>query len=146
MTAVPTPDPHELVGAILSRKYALKRVIGSGGMGTVFESTSPDRDRWAQAYATTSGERADLRDGTVVAEGVDLDAVLARAAEADHEGRLATVRRLVSRFWPDVRPFRKQLILGLCFLFRSSARAWAWLALANLLAWAIYAAARLLLG
>lgn len=37
-------------------------------------------------------------------------------------------------------------ILGLCFLFRSSARAWAWLALANLLAWAIYAAARLLLG
>ncbi|WP_375251192.1 hypothetical protein [Sphingomonas sp.] len=37
-------------------------------------------------------------------------------------------------------------ILGLCFLFRSSARAWAWLALANLLAWAIYAAARLVLG
>ncbi len=46
MTAAPTPaKEHELVGAILSRKYPLKRVIGSGGMGTVFESTSPDDGR-----------------------------------------------------------------------------------------------------
>jgi hypothetical protein len=37
-------------------------------------------------------------------------------------------------------------ILGLCFLFRSGARAWACLALANLGAWAFYVAARLLLG
>ncbi|MEK9213275.1 hypothetical protein [Sphingomonas sp. 2378] len=37
-------------------------------------------------------------------------------------------------------------ILGLCFLFRSSARAWGWLALANLVAWPLYVAARLLLG
>ncbi len=36
------------------------------------------------------------------------------------------------------------LILGLCFLFRSTARAWAALALANLVAWAIYALARVL--
>lgn len=46
MTAAPTPaKQHELVGAILSRKYLLKRVIGSGGVGTVFESTSPDDGR-----------------------------------------------------------------------------------------------------
>lgn len=37
-------------------------------------------------------------------------------------------------------------ILGLCFLFRSGVRAWVWLALANLAAWALYAVARLLLG
>ncbi|MDY0960443.1 hypothetical protein SOM26_17315 [Sphingomonas sp. CFBP8993] len=37
-------------------------------------------------------------------------------------------------------------ILGLCFLFRSGARAWGWLAFANLLAWALYVATRLLLG
>ena len=36
------PKQHELVGAILSRKYPLKRVIGSGGMGTVFESQNAD--------------------------------------------------------------------------------------------------------
>lgn len=43
MTAAPAATKqHELVGAILSRKYPLKRVIGSGGMGTVFESQSPD--------------------------------------------------------------------------------------------------------
>lgn len=34
------------------------------------------------------------------------------------------------------------LILGLCFLFRSGARAWSWLAAANLLAWALYAGVR----
>lgn len=46
MTAAPTEaKQHELVGAILSRKYPLKRVIGSGGMGTVFESMSPDDGR-----------------------------------------------------------------------------------------------------
>jgi len=46
VTAAPTgAKEHELVGAILSRKYPLKRVIGSGGMGTVFESTSPDDGR-----------------------------------------------------------------------------------------------------
>lgn len=46
MTAAPTPAKHdELVGAILSRKYPLKRAIGSGGMGAVYESTSPDDGR-----------------------------------------------------------------------------------------------------
>lgn len=35
-------------------------------------------------------------------------------------------------------------ILGLCFLFRSGARAWGWLALANVAAWALYAAIRLI--
>lgn len=46
MTAAPSPTKqHELVGAILSRKYPLKRVVGSGGMGTVFESTSPEDHR-----------------------------------------------------------------------------------------------------
>lgn len=38
------------------------------------------------------------------------------------------------------------LILGLCFLFRSGPRAWAWLAAANLLAWALYAGARFLMS
>ena len=43
MTAAPAQaKQHELVGAILSRKYPLKRVIGSGGMGTVFESQNAD--------------------------------------------------------------------------------------------------------
>jgi serine/threonine-protein kinase len=43
VTAAPTPGkPSELVGAILSRKYTLKRVIGSGGMGVVFEATAAD--------------------------------------------------------------------------------------------------------
>lgn len=36
------------------------------------------------------------------------------------------------------------MILSLCFLFRSGLRAWCWLALANLFAWALYAAVRLL--
>ena len=35
-------------------------------------------------------------------------------------------------------------ILGLCFLFRSGARAWGWLAMANGLAWALYGAVRLI--
>jgi len=35
-------------------------------------------------------------------------------------------------------------LLSLCFLFRSTARAWGWLAMANLLAWALYATVRLL--
>jgi serine/threonine-protein kinase len=44
--AAPTPTiKNELVGAILSRKYTLKRVIGAGGMGTVFESTNPEDGR-----------------------------------------------------------------------------------------------------
>lgn len=34
--------------------------------------------------------------------------------------------------------------LGFCFLFRSGARAWGWLAIANLAAWTLYAATRLL--
>ncbi|MBX3208156.1 MAG: serine/threonine protein kinase [Labilithrix sp.] len=46
MSALATPPKqHELVGAILSRKYPLKRAIGSGGMGTVFESMNPDDGR-----------------------------------------------------------------------------------------------------
>lgn len=36
-------------------------------------------------------------------------------------------------------------LLSLCFLFRSTVRAWAWLAAANLIAWALYAAIRFLL-
>lgn len=36
------------------------------------------------------------------------------------------------------------LILGLCFLFRSTARAWAVLGAANLIAWAAYALLRVL--
>lgn len=36
------------------------------------------------------------------------------------------------------------LILGGCFLFRSTARAWGWLAAANLLAWPLYAGLRLM--
>lgn len=35
-------------------------------------------------------------------------------------------------------------LLSLCFLFRSTARAWASLTIANLLAWALYATVRLL--
>jgi serine/threonine-protein kinase len=43
VTAAPAAaKQHELVGAILSRKYPLKRVIGSGGMGTVFESQTSE--------------------------------------------------------------------------------------------------------
>jgi hypothetical protein len=34
------------------------------------------------------------------------------------------------------------LVLGFCFYFRSGLGAWSWLAAANLLAWAIYAAVR----
>ncbi len=44
MTAAPAKQ-NELVGAILSRKYPLKRVIGAGGMGTVYESMNPDDGR-----------------------------------------------------------------------------------------------------
>ncbi len=43
--AAPPAKQNELVGAILSRKYPLKRAIGSGGMGLVFESLSPDDGR-----------------------------------------------------------------------------------------------------
>ena len=46
VTGAPTAArQHELVGAILSRKYPLKRAIGAGGMGTVFESLNPDDGR-----------------------------------------------------------------------------------------------------
>jgi serine/threonine-protein kinase len=38
VTAAPSPQA-DLVGAILSRKYALKRLIGAGGMGAVYESS-----------------------------------------------------------------------------------------------------------
>ncbi len=50
---------HELVGAILSRKYPLKRVIGSGGMGTVFESVSPDDGRPVAVKLLSSDHRED---------------------------------------------------------------------------------------
>ena len=39
MTAV--PPQADLVGAILSRKYSLRRHIGTGGMGVVYESLDP---------------------------------------------------------------------------------------------------------
>lgn len=38
------------------------------------------------------------------------------------------------------------LILSFCFLFRSGARAWAWLAVANVVAWAVYAGVRIVMG
>lgn len=38
------------------------------------------------------------------------------------------------------------LILSFCFLFHSGARAWGWLALANVVAWAAYAATRILVS
>ena len=41
MTAAAAPS-NDLVGAILSQKYPLKRLIGSGGMGSVYESQSPE--------------------------------------------------------------------------------------------------------
>jgi serine/threonine-protein kinase len=37
VTAAPSPQA-DLVGAILSRKYSLKRLIGTGGMGSVYEA------------------------------------------------------------------------------------------------------------
>ncbi|MBS2020139.1 MAG: protein kinase [Deltaproteobacteria bacterium] len=45
MTAAPQPPQADLVGAILSRKYSLKRLIGTGGMGSVYESQSPEDGR-----------------------------------------------------------------------------------------------------
>lgn len=44
MTAAAAPQT-DLVGAILSQKYPLKRLIGSGGMGSVYESQSPEDGR-----------------------------------------------------------------------------------------------------
>jgi serine/threonine-protein kinase len=44
VTAAPQPQA-DLVGAILSRKYPLKRLIGTGGMGAVYESQSPEDGR-----------------------------------------------------------------------------------------------------
>ncbi len=41
MTASNAPQA-DLVGAILSRKYTLKRLLGTGGMGAVYESQSPE--------------------------------------------------------------------------------------------------------
>lgn len=45
MTAAPQPPQADLVGALLSRKYPLKRIIGTGGMGSVYESQTPDDGR-----------------------------------------------------------------------------------------------------
>jgi eukaryotic-like serine/threonine-protein kinase len=41
VTAAAAPA-NDLVGAILSQKYPLKRLIGSGGMGSVYESQAPE--------------------------------------------------------------------------------------------------------
>ena len=41
MTAAPSPQA-DLVGAILSKKYPLKRLIGAGGMGSVYETENPE--------------------------------------------------------------------------------------------------------
>jgi serine/threonine-protein kinase len=32
------PPPHELLGAVVGRKYLLRRLLGAGGVGTVFEA------------------------------------------------------------------------------------------------------------
>jgi serine/threonine-protein kinase len=44
VTAAPAPRA-DLTGAILSRKYALKRLVGTGGMGAVYESQNPEDGR-----------------------------------------------------------------------------------------------------
>ncbi|HEY8073171.1 MAG TPA: serine/threonine-protein kinase [Labilithrix sp.] len=44
MTAAESPRA-DLTGAILSRKYTLERLIGTGGMGSVYQSKSPDDGR-----------------------------------------------------------------------------------------------------
>jgi len=61
--AAPAAKQHELVGAILSRKYPLKRAIGAGGMGTVFESMNPDDGR-AVAVKLLSNDYRDDADVT----------------------------------------------------------------------------------
>ncbi|MDB4946743.1 MAG: Serine/threonine protein kinase [Labilithrix sp.] len=47
MTTAPAANAlqADLVGAILSQKYTLKRLIGAGGMGAVYESRSPEDGR-----------------------------------------------------------------------------------------------------
>lgn len=45
---------------------------------------------------------------------------------------------LISPIWTGV--------LGFCFLFGTGMRAWGWLACANLLVWALYAAIRMIAG
>ena len=54
---------------IVSNNLANVSTTGFKASRLAFESTSPARDKWAQAYATTSGERPDLRDGAVVSDG-----------------------------------------------------------------------------
>ena len=44
MTAAPSPQA-DLVGAILSRRYSLKRLIGTGGMGAVYEAQNVEDGR-----------------------------------------------------------------------------------------------------
>ena len=67
MTAAPARS-NELVGAILSRKYALKRVIGSGSMGTVYKAKSLRDDSW---YAIKTVPRKNVINIKTIAEKVE---------------------------------------------------------------------------
>ncbi len=40
-------DSQEMVGAMIDGRYKLVRIIGRGGMGTVFEATTPEGDKFA---------------------------------------------------------------------------------------------------
>jgi serine/threonine protein kinase len=40
-------DSHEMIGRAIGAKYTLVRIIGRGGMGTVFEATTPSGERFA---------------------------------------------------------------------------------------------------
>lgn len=55
---------------VVSSNLANVSTTGFKASRIAFESMSPDRDRWAQAYATTTGETPDLRDGVFVQDGI----------------------------------------------------------------------------
>lgn len=55
---------------IVSNNLANASTTGFKASRIAFESKSPDGDRWAEAYATTTAEAPDLRDGVVMQDGV----------------------------------------------------------------------------